>query len=350
MLNQKPSYAAVPLVEIWRGDIIESWQRGHIVVLDGTGQTVAMLGAPETLTYLRSASKPQQALPVITSGAAARFGFTPAELAIMCGSHNGDAYQVAMVQSILQKIGLRETALQCGAHEPYGKQTAADLRQSNTQPRAVHNNCSGKHTGMLALAQHLGADTTNYLEREHPVQVAAAQAVAQFAGVARENLAYGVDGCGVPTFGVTVQQMALMYARLMLPPMDWDTQTRQACETLCAAMRAHPEMVGGWTDSLDTALMRVLQIRIIAKAGAEGVFTAAVQPSLRWPQGLAVALKIEDGDPAHRARRLAVLELLKQLEVLKVGELAQLAEFGEMAIYNRRGTQVGVTRANFRIN
>jgi L-asparaginase II len=175
-----------------------------------------------------------------------------------------------------------------------------------------------------------------------------ARAVAQFADVGPEDLAYGVDGCGAPTFGVSVQAMALMSARLIAPPAEWDEETRQATAQLREAMLAHPEMVGGATDSLDTALMRVTRGRVLAKAGAEGVFTGAALPGERWPRGLAVALKIEDGDGARRARRVAVLEVLRQLGLLTVEELAALpAEYSDAAIYNRRGEAVGATQAVF---
>lgn len=350
MANPFSTYAAAPLVAVVRGDIVESWHRGHIAALDLDGNLVAQLGDPNAVTYLRSASKPQQAVPLVTSGAADSYGFTEAELALACGSHNGDAIHTETVRTMLGKIGLDENALQCGAHEPYGTQTARGMRAAGILPTAAHNNCSGKHTGMLALARHWGLATGNYLQREHPVQQAAARAVAQFAGVAVTDLAVGLDGCGVPAFGVSVRAMALMYARLLAPPADWDAETRRATERLREAMLAQPEMVGGATDSLDTALMRVTHGRVLAKAGAEGVFTGASFPCEHWPRGLAFALKIEDGDGARRARRVATLELLRQLGVLSAHELAALPEkYRDTIIYNRRGEATGYAEAYFRI-
>ena len=340
-------YTAAPLVAVWRGEIVESWHRGHIVALDGNGNLIASLGDPQAVTYLRSASKPQQALPVVTSGAADRWGLSEDELALACGSHNGDPVHTSTVQEMLRKIGLDETALQCGAHEPYGTESARALRAAGLAPTALHNNCSGKHAGMLALARHENAPIGNYLARQHPVQRAAAAAVAQFAGVAAGDLAIGVDGCGAPTFGVTVQVMALMYARLIMPPLEWDETTRDATKRLRAAMLTHPEMIGGATDSLDTALMRVANGRLLAKAGAEGVFTGALLPCERWPQGLALALKIEDGDGARRARRVAVLEILRQLNALSEGEFDALAEYQDATIYNRGGAADGAVAAAF---
>ena len=343
-------YEAAPLVAIIRGDIAESWHRGHLVALDGKGQLIAQLGDQNAITYLRSASKPQQALPLVVSGAADRFGFTEAELALACGSHNGDAIHTATVCSMLSKIGLDETALQCGAHEPYGTQTAREMQANGVAPTALHNNCSGKHAGMLALTRHWNAPLETYWQREHPAQQEAARAIAQFAGVAAGELAVGLDGCGVPTFGVSVRAMALMYARLLTPPDDWDDTTRRATIRLREAMLTHPEMVGGATDSLDTALIRVTEGRVLAKAGAEGVFTGAAFPCERWPHGLAIALKIEDGDGARRARRPATLELLRQLGVLSDTELSALPEYRDNLIYNRRGENVGHAQAAFSLN
>jgi L-asparaginase II len=341
------SYEAAPLVFVTRGAIVESWHRGHVAVVDGRGETIAQLGDPQAVTYLRSASKPQQALPLITSGAADRFGFTQAELALVCGSHNGDAVHTETVRAMLAKTGLDETALQCGSHEPYGTDTARRMREAGIAPTAIHNNCSGKHAGMLALARHSGAPLETYLRPEHPVQQAAARAVAQFSGVSTADLAIGLDGCGVPTFGVSVHAMALMYARLLHPPTAWDEDTRRATARLRDAMIAHPEMVGGLTDSLDTALMRATRGRILAKAGAEGVFTAAVFPDEKWPRGLAIAFKIEDGDGARRVRRPVALELLKQLDALQEEEAGKLREYQENAIYNRRGELAGEAKTAF---
>ncbi|HEU5131664.1 MAG TPA: asparaginase, partial [Pyrinomonadaceae bacterium] len=209
---------AEPLVEVTRGSITESRHRGHIVVVDPDGNIVASLGAPEYVTYLRSSAKPFQALPLLTSGAAEKFGFTDREVALACGSHNGEPIHTEIAASMLQKIGLGIEALHCGAHEPYGAEAALELRTRGEQPNALHNNCSGKHVGMLATALHLGASIDNYESAENPVQKAIADAVSQFSGVEVTDMAVGVDGCAVPAFGITMKAMALAYARLVSPP------------------------------------------------------------------------------------------------------------------------------------
>src|SRR6266478_5144220 len=171
------------LIEVWRGPIVESRHRGHLTAVAGSGETIASLGFPETVTYLRSSAKPFQALPVIVSGAADRFGFTEQEIAIACGSHSGEPIHVNTVRSMLGKIGLDESALKCGVHEPFSAEVARELARSQKPPSVLQNNCSGKHAAMLALAQHLGAPTESYDESRNPVQQAIAQTVAQFSSI-----------------------------------------------------------------------------------------------------------------------------------------------------------------------
>ncbi len=339
---------AEPLVEVRRGSITESRHRGHIVAVDGDGLIVAQLGAPQLVTYLRSSSKPFQAIPLIASGAADRFGFTEKEIAIACGSHNGETAHTETVARMLRKIGLDASALKCGVHEPYSADAARELRERDELPTVLHNNCSGKHTGMLALALHLGVPTETYDEPSNPVQLNIARRIEQFSGVPIEDVAVGIDGCGVPTFGVTVRAMALAYARLVAPPADFDEATRQACQRIVAAMTKYPEMIGGSAERLDTVIMQSEPGGIVSKVGAEGVYTAGVLPCAEWPRGLGLALKIEDGED-RRARPTVVIESLRQLGVLKDGALEAVKPYASFTIENRRGDEVGEVRASFEL-
>src|SRR5438045_903097 len=230
MSQAKQSEAPAPalLVEVRRGRIVESRHRGHVVACEPAGQEVARLGAPEMVTYLRSSAKPFQSMPLVAAGAAERFGFTAREVAIACGSHSGEPVHEATVAGMLSKIGLDESALKCGVHEPFNREVANAMRERGEPFRVLQNNCSGKHAGLLALALHLGAPIETYDQLDNPVQQAIAEIVAQFAGVARAELAIGVDGCGVPVFGVSVAAMALMYARLVVPSADYAEATRAA--------------------------------------------------------------------------------------------------------------------------
>ncbi|HEX8456443.1 MAG TPA: asparaginase [Pyrinomonadaceae bacterium] len=336
-----------PLVEVTRGSIVESRHRGHVIAVDGDGRVVARLGAPEVVTYLRSSAKPLQAVPVVSTGAADRFGFTPQELAVACGSHSGEPIHEATVAAMLRKIGQGKRALKCGVHEPFSKEAALELRRSGRKPRVTQNNCSGKHTAMIALALHLGGAAETYDAPDNPAQLAIARAVAQFSGTAAEDIAVGTDGCGVPVFGISIGAMALMYARLVAPPDAFDAETRAACTRIVAAMRAHPEQVGGTRERLDTELMRAAR-GVISKVGAEGVYTVGVQPSARWPRGLGLALKIEDGED-RRARPTVVIESLRQLGVLDNSALARLAPYSKFIVRNHRGDEVGEVRASFEL-
>ncbi|HYP01302.1 MAG TPA: asparaginase [Pyrinomonadaceae bacterium] len=336
-----------PLVEVTRGAITESRHRGHVVAVDGDGRIVARLGAPETVTYLRSSAKPLQAVPLVTTGAAERFNFTPQEIAVACGSHSGEPLHEDTVAAMLRKIGLDASALKCGVHEPFDKETARAMRESGDAPRVLQNNCSGKHTGMLALALHLGGATETYDQPTNPAQLAIARIVEKFSGVPLEDIAVGTDGCGVPVFGITVRAMALAYARLVAPPVEFDAPTRDACAHIVAAMRAHPELVGGTRERLDTELMRSAA-GVISKVGAEGVYTVGVEPSARWPRGLGLALKIEDGED-RRARPTVVIESLRQLDVLDDATLARLAPYSKFVVRNHRGDTVGEVRASFEL-
>jgi L-asparaginase II len=339
---------AAPLVEVRRGPIVESRHRGHVAAVDGAGNLAASLGEPETVTYLRSSAKPFQALPLVTSGAADRFGFTDVELAVACGSHSGQDLHAETVAGMLRKIGLDESFLKCGVHEPFDRETAERLRARGERPTVLRNNCSGKHTGMLALALHLGAPPETYDRPEGRVQQAILRAVSLLSGVAVGDVVLGTDGCGVPVFGVRVRAMALMYARLAAPPAEFDETTRRACLRIAAAMNAHPEMVGGTTERFDTEVMRAARGRVVSKIGAEGVYTAGVLPCELWPRGLGLAFKIEDGED-RRARSTIAIESLRQLDVLDENAREALAPYSSFPVKNHRGEIVGEIRASFKL-
>ncbi|HEY0171922.1 MAG TPA: asparaginase [Pyrinomonadaceae bacterium] len=336
------------LVEVRRGPVIESRHRGHVAAVDGEGRLVAHLGEPETVTYLRSSAKPFQAVPVITSGAADRFGLTDAELALACGSHSGEDLHAGVVAGLLEKIGLGEEFLKCGVHDPFDRKTTERLRRRGESPGVLRNNCSGKHAGMLALSRQLGAPPELYDDPEGPVQRAILRAVSTFSGVPEAEIALGTDGCGVPVFGLSVSAMALMYARLVAPPEDFDAPTRGACARLVASMTGYPELVGGTRERFDTEVMRAGRGRVVSKIGAEGVYTAGVLPCGRWPKGLGLAFKIEDGED-RRARSTIAIKSLRQLGVLDEDAQKSLAPHASFPVLNHRGEIVGQIQASFRL-
>jgi len=337
---------AEPLVEVKRGAITESRHRGHIVAVEPDGNIIASLGALHNVTFLRSSAKPFQALPLLLTGAAERFGFNDREVALACASHNGEPIHTEIAASMLKKIGLGPEALKCGVHEPYSPEAALELRTRGEEPNVLHNNCSGKHAGMLAVALHLGASIDNYDSPESPVQKAIADVVSKFSDVAVTDMAVGIDGCGAPIFGITMKAMALAFARLVSPPPGFDNPMRAACERVVRVMTAYPELIGGTSNRLDTEIMRAARGRVVSKVGAEGVYTAGINPCKEWPNGLGLALKIEDGDD-KRARPTVVVEALRQLGVLRDESLEAVSRYAFFPVTNRRGDLVGEISAAF---
>ncbi|MEP6925040.1 MAG: asparaginase [Pyrinomonadaceae bacterium] len=338
------------LVEVRRGSVIESIHRGHLAIVDGDGELVCALGNPETVTFMRSAAKPFQAIPFVMSGAAERFGLTMSEIAITCGSHSGEPLHTETAAKILAKAGLSEKDLHCGAHDPFNQELARKMIAEHLSPTQLHNNCSGKHAGMLAFAKHIGANIETYELPENPIQAEILKTIESFSDLNCEQISVGVDGCAVPNFAMPLLTMAQMYAKLVFPPKDFDAELREACRRIVSAMMDYPEMIGGsLTERLDTEIMRAASGLIISKIGAEGVYTAGVLPSPRYKRGLGIALKIEDGED-RRARPVATLEILKQLEIINPEKSETLRHFAHLSIKNWRGEQVGEVVPNFTLS
>jgi L-asparaginase II len=336
------------LVKVIRGETVESIHRGHLIVVDGDGKTVASLGDPETVTFWRSSAKPFQAIPFLKAGVAERFGFLEKEIALACGSHSGEEMHVETARKMLEKCGLSETDLRCGAHEPFNETATRQMFCAGITPTQLHNNCSGKHAAMLAFAEHTGADLNSYNVLAHPVQQAILECVAEFTRISKDEIKLGIDGCAAPNFAVPVSAMAHAFSRLVFPPKNFDDETREACRRVVSAMMSHPEMIGG-SERLDTLIMQALRGKIVSKIGAEGVYSAGVLPSPRWKTGLGIALKIEDGDD-KLARAVVLIEVLRRLEILDETNDETLREFSPVSIKNRRGDAVGKFVPSFDLN
>jgi L-asparaginase II len=332
------------LVEVLRGNRVESIHLGSIAVVNAAGENIYQTGDPAFEISMRSCAKPLQAIPVILSGAAARFKFSDQELALFCGSVSGQSFHVEAVRSVLKKIGLTDDALLCGTHPPSHRTTAKELQQKGVKPGPVHNNCAGKHAAMLALCMHHGWDTTNYLPLEHPVQQLILATIVEMTGVEKENIHAAVDGCGVPVFYVPLKNLARAYARLAEPFLLEESRlnsTQQAIKKLMSAACIHPEMVAG-DERICTDIMRLAGKSVFAKTGAEGGYALAL-----FDKGWGAALKIEDGN--QRALGPAVIELLQQLGALSNSALTQLKNYHYPAILNHRKEQVGELRSVFRL-
>lgn len=332
------------LAKVIRGETVESIHRGNLIILNGEGETVAQFGNSEEVTFYRSAAKPFQALPFILSGAAERFGFTESEIALACASHSGEKMHSYLAEEMLDKAGLSETDLRCGSHLPFHEETAQKLIKSGEKPNQLHNNCSGKHSAMLAFAKHIGADTQTYLSNENLIQQAILLTISEFTEVPQSEIKVAVDGCSAPNFAVPLSKMALSFAKLIDPPESFVGELKIACGKIVSAYLNHPELIGG-TERLDTLIMQAASGKMICKVGAEGVWLAGILPNERWEKGLSIALKIEDGDD-YRARPVVAVELLRRLGILEKGDLA---EHSPMSVKSRRDIKVGKVVADFEL-
>lgn len=320
-------------VEVWRGATVESVHRVSVAVVDVEGRLRASAGDPGFMAVARSAVKPIQAVPVVEDGVADRFAFSKRELALCCASHSGEASHVELACSMLRRIGVGEEALVCGAHEPMHAQSADALRAAGHPPRRVHNNCSGKHIGMLALAVAHGWPVAGYERADHPVQARLLGALASWTGVAADEIPIAVDGCGVITYALPLHRLARAFAAFAAGARAGDATPRR----IVRAMVRRPEYVGG-TGRLCTELMRAARGRIFAKGGAEGVYCAGIPGA-----ELGIALKVEDG--ANRAAEPALIGVLRALGLLSNDEMMWLAEFAEPDVKNTRWESVGRIRA-----
>lgn len=340
-----------PLLEVWRGPIVESVHSGALAVVTPDGQLTHSLGNPYLLTYMRSSGKPFQLLPFVEAGGVERFGLTEKELAILCASHDGTDEHVAVLRGIQEKVGVTETQLQCGAHPPYHGPTEKALWVRGEAPTPNRHNCSGKHTAMLALAKMLGAPLETYLDLAHPVQQAILAALSDMVGVPAAQIVMGIDGCTAPVHAVPVYNAALGFARLA-DPGDLPEPRRSACRRIVCAMMDYPEMIGG-PGTFDTALMQAGGGRLFTKAGAEGFQATGIMSGLpeRAP-ARGVALKIADGDISGnfrvsgetaegRARPVVMLEALRQLGAISEEQLHILQPYAGRAQFNWRGVNVG---------
>lgn len=323
------------LVKVIRGDTVESAHRGHLIVINGIGETVASIGEPKAVTFFRSAAKPFQAIPCITSGAADAFNFSEEEIALACASHSGEQRHVRIAGLMLERIGLNEAHLHCGSHLPFYEKEAERMLRVGEYATQLHNNCSGKHAAMLALAKHIEADIATYELLENPVQQKILGAVSLFTETPVNKIAIAIDGCVAPNFALPLHAMATAFMNLIRPE-KFDQKTRDAAARIVSAMVNHPELIGG-SERLDTMLMQAPEGKIISKVGADGVWLCGVLPSEKYPTGLAIALKIEDGDD-KRARPVVAVEILRHLGILSAEHLADVSP---MPIKNRRGDVVG---------
>lgn len=328
---------ALPLlVEVTRGTTVESRHVGAAVAVDAAGKVVWSVGDPALAMFPRSAIKPiQSALVMAESGAMEALSISRKELALACASHNGEPIHTGPVTAWLARMGLSPANLECGEQDPGTAEALHDLYRSGGHAGPEHNNCSGKHTGFLAVCRHMGVDPKGYLAPDHPAQAAVCRTMAEMCGVDLGTADIGTDGCGVPTIAMPLHALALGMARLADPARLGDRRA-DACRAIVAAMSEHPLMVAG-TGRACTALLEAGRGRFVVKGGAEGVYAGA------WPEkGLGIALKIADG--AGRAAEIAMARVLHRLGALDDDGWQALGPWRRKPLRNWAGTQVGEVR------
>jgi L-asparaginase II len=315
-------------VLVRRGELVESTHRVAYAVADAGGSLLQHAGDVRRPVFPRSSVKPLQALPLVESGAAERFGLSERELALACASHGGEPMHTEVVAAWLTRLGLDPSPLECGAHAPSHEATARQLIEQRRPPSPLHNNCSGKHAGMLTLALHLGASTAGYIAPDHPVQLRISALLAAMSGASLAPPA--IDGCGVPTHAMPLAGLATAMARLTDPGPATPGRA-EACARIRAAMAAHPLLVAG--TGRPCSVIMAAAPGLLVKTGAEGVYVAAL-PERR----LGLALKVDDG--AGRAAVVALVALLARLGALDAAAPA-IADLAAPALRNHAGSVVG---------
>ena len=321
------------VVEVIRGDVVESSHRVHVAVCHADQGLVASAGNPAHHSFVRSAIKMFQVMPFVEAGGIDHFGLTGEELALCTASHGGEAFHVAAARSILAKAKVTENALACGPHLPLHEPTAHAMIAAGEKPGRIHNNCSGKHAGMIACCVQQQWVTNGYHRAAHPLQQRIRSTLARWMRINADEIEQGIDGCGLPTFALALDAVADGCARFAVVA----TQDGSAPARIVRAMSGHPEFVAG-TDRLDTDVMRLARGRLFVKVGAEGFYCAGV-PSMK----LGFALKAEDG--ARRAAEAALLVVLHRMDVLSTDELSLMARYATPDILNTRHEVVGRVRA-----
>lgn len=349
------------LVSVYRGGLLESFHTGSIAVVDAQGRLVAYAGDPAESCYLRSSAKPFQAISVLKEGASDEYDLSGEELALICASHGGEPHHIATAAALLRKGEFDESDLLCGAHAPFDEKAAAELRASGEPPSVLHNNCSGKHAGMLLASRLMDAATAEYTSLDHPVQQQNHRVLAEFAGLEVDEIAAGIDGCSVPSFYLSLYRTAYAFARFAATSSDAGStgalpRYSDEAREIFDAMTGFPEYVAGaW--SMTTPLMQSFPRQLLGKEGAEGLYTMAIRPeltagmndrlSLQPGAALGIALKIHDGSMG-RGRNPAILRTLEQLGLDVAGRL-HLAPYRERTLRNVAGLTVGEVKADFEL-
>ncbi len=329
------------LVHVMRGGYVESRHYGDVALVDRSGKIIYSIGDPHRFTFWRSAAKPFQIIPFVEDGGVEEFNITMKELAIMVASHGGEKEHVRTIESILKKINMNIENLDCGIAPPMFMKEREELLKEEKEFKLTHNGCSGKHSAMLALGALKNIDTRNYISKEHFIQKIIFRTIAQCCNIREEDMVIAIDGCGVPVFGMAIDEMARAYARFSLPEEYFSQKRAKAIRKIISAMIENPFYVAG-TERLDTVLMKNTKGRIIAKFGAESVYNIGI-----IDEGIGICVKIDDGNP--RAIDPVIIKILKDLNFLSKEEEVLLEERLRPKLKNHRGEVIGELQPVFKL-
>jgi L-asparaginase II len=325
------------LVEISRGGVLESFHRGVVCVVDKDDKVIYSLGDVKQVCYPRSALKFFQQIPLLISGAVEHFGFTEKEIALFCGSHNGEAQHVETVHSILNKIGLDESYLQCGPQMPTLKDDMYHLIKNDLQPQKIHNNCSGKHAGFLAYCVYKNLSLDDYIDPKHPLHMEILDIISEFHRYPKEQIRQGIDGCSAPIFSFPVYNQAVAYKNLV-NPVGFDENIVMACHKMVDAIIKYPEMIAG-KKRYCSDLMRFSEGKLIGKTGADGVYSIGIR-GLNY----GICVKVDDGKmgPQYNIAQ----SIVEQLNILSEESNATLRHYVKHENRNFGGLVTGETKVS----
>ena len=334
----------VRAVEIIRGNTVESVHYAAAAVVDHDGRVVASLGDPHYVTFSRSSLKPFQALPTVMQGFPARFGLTERHLAVACASHSGEARHTQATQEILNAINASAADLQCGTHIPIYMKADEGSIPPKTEFTAIHNNCSGKHSTMLALSRILDAPASEYLKYDGKVQTLIRELICEVLVLTPDQMTWGIDGCSAPNYSMPISKLATGFARFawaVSQASETLSDVQRAGARIARAMMTYPEMVSG-VGRFDLDLVEAAGKTIFAKTGAEGLECIGI-PSKGW----GVTVKIADG--SARAIGPVVVSILSELGVLDHDAQKRLESSAHPRLKNVRGTETGTARCVARL-
>lgn len=328
------------LIKTYRGELLDVMTTGDVAVVDYKGNLVYSAGNPERVAYARSSAKLMQAMVPVSLGVPEAFGWTEQEVAQICASHSGEQIHIDTVRSILKKAGLDESYLQCGAHYPYKVDIAEDMKKKGIEPTDIHNNCSGKHSGMLSTVKFMNEDLSTYYKIEHPHQKRILNMISTICDYPAEKIVIGLDGCGVPVHALPLNKFAYGMARMGKSESLGEKLAPSANKIVNAVMH-YPVNVSG-SDRIDNMIMQKYPGKIALKVGANGYFTATI-PEM----GLGIALKVDDGKGASSG--MVLLETLYQIGFIPKEDLEYFAEKHHPVVYNHKNELAGRSETCFKL-